>query len=119
VRDYPGNYTQYRDWRDRNDEIERQKKLSEKSSVSVAPTDKNRNNSDIKPRRLTYKEQKELESLESEIENLEAEKNDLETRLASGNCVVSDIETYAKRLAVISSQVEEMTLRWMELSEIG
>lgn len=119
VRDYPGNYTQYRDWRDMNDEIERQKKLSEKSSVSVAPTDKNRNNSDIKPRRLTYKEQKELESLESEIENLEAEKNDLETRLASGNCVVSDIETYAKRLAVISSQVEEMTLRWMELSEIG
>ena len=45
--------------------------------------------------------------------------SDLETRLASGNCVVSDIETYAKRLSVISSQVEEMTLRWMELSEIG
>ena len=50
---------------------------------------------------------------------METEKNDLEAKLASGNCLVADIEIFAKRLAVISSKVEEMTLRWIELSEIG
>jgi ATP-binding cassette subfamily F protein uup len=113
VRDYPGNYTQYRDWREDNEVDERQKKKVVKNEKKSEPIP-----SKERPRKLTYKEQKELESLESDIERLESEKAQLESDLSSGNFSGVEIEQMAIRFAQLGSMVDEKTLRWMELSEL-
>jgi len=119
IRDYPGNYTQYRDWCDEKEDIERQKKLvakNENRNAGQAPSATLKNE---RPRKLTYKEQKEFEGLEKEIENLEKEKSDIEAILGSGNLSGVEIEQHSIRFSELSNQIEEKTNRWMELSEIG
>ena len=119
VKDFPGNYSQYRDFRDVQEDEERQKKLTarndNKSSAPVqAVSAKNE-----KPRKLSYKEQKEFENLEKEIEALENEKSIVESALSSGNCTGPEIEKYSIRFSEINALIDEKTFRWMELSEIG
>lgn len=118
IRDYPGNYSQYRDWKDNMDEAERQKKQKEKAETGnsfTGPADSKNND---RPRKLSYKEQKELETLEKEIEALEAEKYSIETSLSSGVCTGPEIEKHAIRLSQISGSIDDKTLRWLELSEV-
>lgn len=118
VKDFPGNYTQYR---------ESQKLLQKsaeatnaKSSSASTLTD---NASNAKPRltekkrRLTFKERKEFEQLELDIENLEKEKSDIETALSSGTISVDEITAMSKRLPVLNEELDEKSMRWLELSE--
>ncbi|MBR4160605.1 MAG: ABC-F family ATP-binding cassette domain-containing protein [Bacteroidaceae bacterium] len=118
VKDFPGNYTQYR---------ESQKLLQKsaeatnaKSSSASTLTD---NASNAKPRltekkrRLTFKERKEFEQLELDIENLEIEKSDIETALSSGTISVDEITAMSKRLPLLNEELDEKSMRWLELSE--
>jgi ABC transport system ATP-binding/permease protein len=112
VKDYPGNYTQYRDWREQKDDEEKQQKKTVKA-VTEPVVVKDR------PRKLSYKEQKEYEALEQEIEALEQEKAQVETQLSSGTLTGPEIEKLSVRFSEIGVQIDEKTFRWMELSELA
>ena len=70
-------------------------------------------------RRLSYKEKRELEALETTIANLEAEKADLESALCSGTLSVSELTEKSKRLPLLQDELDAAEMRWLELSEIG
>ena len=112
VKDYPGNYTQYRDWREQKDDEEKQQKKTVKA-VAEPVVVKDR------PRKLSYKEQKEYEALEFEIEKLEKEKAEVEAQLSSGTRTGPEIEKLSVRFSEIGVQIDEKTFRWMELSELA
>jgi len=119
IRDYPGNYTQYRDWSDEKEDDERQKKLIAKNEIKNAGQAQTSTSRNERPRKLSYKEQKEFEGLEKEIEDLEKEKSAIEALLGSGNMTGVEIEQHSIRFSELSNLIEEKTFRWMELSEIG
>jgi len=119
IRDYPGNYTQYRDWCDEKEDNERQKKLIAKNEIKNAGLVQSSTSKNERPRKLTYKEQKEFEGLEKEIEKLEKEKSAIEVLLSTGDLSGVEIEQHSIRFSELSNLIEEKTFRWMELSEIG
>ena len=69
-------------------------------------------------RKLTYKEKRELEQLEKDIEALEAEKKQIEEALCGGSTSVEEITVMSKRLPVLNEELDEKSMRWLELSEI-
>ena len=113
IKDFPGNYTDYREWRELEEEEQReQAKLQEKKTAPKPVEEKE------KPRKLSYKEKKELEALEVEIPQLEEEKADIETQLSSGTLSGDEITALSKRYEELSNLIDEKTMRWLELSEI-
>lgn len=115
IKDFPGNYSLYREW----SEIQEDK--TNKAKV-VKKTEKQRDNSTVnkeKPRKLTYKEQRELEQLEVEIELLEKEKRELEISLSSGTLQGDELFEKSTRIGTVNEEIENKTLRWMELSDVG
>ena len=117
IKDFPGNYSQYREWDDcRIDKERREKELTAKGDTFPCPNQKVRLN---QKRRLSYKEQKELESLSVEIDRLEQEKKVLEDELCSGTLSVDKITAVSKRLPVLSQELDEKSMRWLELTEIA
>jgi len=116
IKDFPGNYTQYREWEDCREASERDNK--EKKS---APED-NRSNKKVRltsKRRLTYNEQRELETLTEEIEQMEKEKRRMEDALCNGTLPVDEMTEICKALPLLSQGLDEKTMRWMELMEIA
>lgn len=109
VRDFPGNYTQYREW-----VSTQSKEISRKNNTE--PPKKNYHN-DTR-RRKTYKEKLEFLQLEREIVALEAEKKALEEALCSGTLSVVQLTEKSKRLPLLQEELDEKSLRWLELSEI-
>ena len=114
IKDFPGNYTDYREWRELEEEEQREqaKQQEKKSAPKPAVEEKE------KPRKLSYKEKKELEALEIEIPQLEEEKADIETQLSSGTLSGEEITTLSKRYEELSNLIDEKTMRWLELEEI-
>lgn len=117
IKDYPGNYSQFREWDEAR--IAEMRKTSEKTDNTsvVQNTSKKVRLNDR--RRLSYKEERELESLMPAIEALEQEKKTIEDALCSGILNVDEITEYSRRLPQLESEIEEKTMRWMELSEIA
>lgn len=138
VRDFPGNYTQFRAWRDARESEERKRKdelkaenrakgaasgnarstggaSSASGSTSVSASSASGSFNSNAPRKLSYKEQKELEALEAAIEALEAEKAAIETALSSGSCTGAEIEQHAKRLSLLGAELDEKSDRWLDL----
>lgn len=115
IRDFPGNYTQYRDWKEFKEEEEKkiekekQKQLDDKKDSRVRLNDK---------RKMSYNEKREYENLEGEIEKLEEEKSLLEADLCSGTLSVEELTEKSKRLPEIADLIDEKSMRWLELSEI-
>ena len=119
IKDFPGNYTQFREAEDRAEkEKEKEVKTSSQATVSAAPAKAKPNFSEQK-RRLSYKERLEYERLEKDIEALEAEKKQIEEALSSGTLSVADITTMSKRLPVLTDELDEKSLRWLELDEVA
>ena len=114
IRDFPGNYTQYRAWRDARDRSRRE----EQKQAQKPTKETERRRPEDQKRRLSYKERRELETLEQEIERMEQEKKQLEQELCSGTLTVVELTEKSKRLPVLSQEIEEKTMRWMELSEV-
>lgn len=121
VRDYPGNYTQYREWKEEKMRFEReqqnqQKKDTAKNIQGNAKTEKPRSEH---KRKLTYKERMELQTVEADIARLEEEKTQLEEALCSGALCVDELTEKSIRLPQLNAELDEKMMRWMELSEIG
>jgi len=72
-----------------------------------------------KKRKLTFKERQEFEQLEKDIEALEQEKTDIESALSSGTVSVEDITAMSKRLPLLNDELDEKSMRWLELSEFA
>ena len=110
VQDFPGNYTQYRQW----------SQLSSQAESKAAPVEKKekpayRNET---KRKLTYKEKTEFEQLGKDIAALESEQAEIEAQLSSGTLSVAEITEKSKRLPVLKDELDEKSMRWLELSEI-
>jgi ABC transport system ATP-binding/permease protein len=111
VKDFPGNYTQYKAW---SDEQKRKEQLHKRKTVRSAEPDKALA---IPTNKLTFKEKRELETLEKEIAMLETEKTIIEAELQSGNLNADELLKSSERWAAILPEIEMMTERWMELSD--
>ena len=111
IRDFPGNYSDYREWK--RTKAEHDKKLVAKPKEEPV----RRVRSDEK-RRMTFKERKEFEALEVEIAALEEEKKVIEEALCSGTLGVDELVEKSKRLPVLNEELDEKSMRWLELSEI-
>ena len=113
IKDFPGNYTDYREWRELEEEEQREQAKQQEKKSAPKPVEEKE-----KPRKLSYKEKKELEALEVEIPQLEEEKADIETQLSSGTLSGDEITALSKRYEELSNLIDEKTMRWLELSEI-
>jgi len=111
VQDFPGNYTQYRQWQS----------MQPKTLSSTVDRGSDRPKKDYHNdtrRRLTYKERLEMQQLEKDIAALEAEQRQLEDALCSGTLSVDALTEKSKRLPVLKDELDEKSMRWLELSEI-
>ncbi len=113
VKDFPGNYTQYREW----------EKMEE--GRSNQDIQNSQNNKPAKSayrhddrRRLSFKEKREMEQLERDIAALETEQKKIEAALCGGITSVDEITTLSKRLPVLKDELDEKSMRWLELSEV-
>lgn len=109
IQDFPGNYTQYRQW----EESKKSEKKEEKKTV--AQPSKNYHN-DTR-RRLSYKEKREFEQLEKDIAALEEEQKKIEDALCGSTISVEKITEMSKRLPILKEELDEKSMRWLELSE--
>ena len=117
IKDFPGNYTQYRGWSKEPSQLGRSAQASGASTTSMTSTTSNASQTSTK-RKLTYKEKRELEQLEKDIEALEAEQKALEEALCSGTLSVEELTEKSKRLPLLKDELDEKSMRWLELSEI-
>ena len=117
IDDFPGNYTQYREFAAENEERERAERQAapKPAPAKAEPARAERNAS--RPRRLSYKERQELDALELEMSALEDEKKQIEAALCSGLLSVQELTEKSIRLPQIDQRLDEAMERWMELSE--
>ncbi|NDV47365.1 ABC transporter ATP-binding protein [Paludibacter sp. 221] len=116
LKDFPGNYTDYREWSELQEEQEREEKKNLQPKTSV--TQSQPAHKADKPRKMSFKEKQEFEALEKEIPQLEAEKAEIEKQLSSGVLDNESIISASQRFAELADLIDEKTMRWLELSEI-
>ena len=117
IDDFPGNYTQYREFAAENEERERaERQAAPKPAPAKAEPARAERNAN-RPRRLSYKERQELDALEQEMAALEDEKKQIESALCSGLLSVEELTEKSIRLPQIDQRLDEAMERWMELSE--
>jgi ATP-binding cassette subfamily F protein uup len=117
LKDFPGNYTDYREWNDLMEEQERENEKQLKQNSFSGLSQKNETYEKNRPKKLTYKEQKELETLEKEIPILENEKREIEIRLGSGEPNSEEMVQLSHRFSELMQLIDEKSLRWLELME--
>lgn len=115
VKDFPGNYTQYREWEKMESSSSSRPSTPSNTSSPSSPSKSYRHDD---RRRLSYKEKRELEQLEREITALEEEQRLLEEQLCSGTLSVEELTEKSKRLPLLKEELDEKGMRWLELSEI-
>ena len=124
IQDFPGNYTQYREWSRLQTKEEEASAKGKSAANAPAKTENNaagtakRDASFENKRKMTYKEKREYEQLAKEIEALEAEQKQLEEALCSGTLSVDELTEKSKRLPLIKGELDEKEMRWLELAEI-
>ena len=112
IQDFPGNYTQYREWsalkpkepKEKNQPLE--KKDRKVQDVSVR-------------KKMTFKEKREFEQLEKDIAALEKEQKIIEEELCSGKLTIGELTEKSRRLPVLKDELDEKSMRWLELSELA
>lgn len=114
IQDFPGNYTQYREWSRLKTEEENKNKVTKDSSTIKK---KNDYHNDTR-RRMSFKEKYEFQQLSKEIELLEQEQKNIEEALCSGELSVDELTEKSKRLPKLKDELDEKSLRWLELSEL-
>ena len=117
IQDFPGNYTQFRDFQKMKSKEEEQQKPTKNSSPTANEPKKDyRNNT---KRKMSFKEKREYEQLYDKIAQLEEEKQQLEEELCSGNLSVDELTEKSKRLPILKDELDELELRWLELAELA
>ena len=112
IQDFPGNYTQYREW-----SALKPKELKEKNQPLEK---KDRKVQDVSVRKkMTFKEKREFEQLEKDIAALEKEQKIIEEELCSGKLTIGELTEKSKRLPVLKNELDEKSMRWLELSELA
>ena len=111
IKDFPGNYTQYREWAT----MEQAKDAKAPVSAAVPPKSSYRHDD---RRRLSYKEKREMEQLEKDIAALESEQKQIEEALCGGTTSVEEITAMSKRLPQLKAELDEKSMRWLELAEV-
>ena len=121
IKDFPGNYTDYRQWKELKDEEERELAELEKKSNQhkQATTQQPKNNNTEGKRKLSFNEKREYEQLTKDIESLEKEKAELETALASGSLSNDELVQKSQRFQEVTDLLDEKELRWLELDELN
>lgn len=110
IKDFPGNYSEYRQWADERRKLEAENREEKKNDNKSKPRQD-------KPRKLTFKERKELEQLTADIDSLTAEKKSLDELFASGE-TLDNVAELSRRYDELTAELDEKELRWLELSEI-
>ena len=124
IQDFPGNYTQYRDWSrlQEKDEAEKAAAAAKTASNNAAVNDgagtAKRDANFENKRKMSYKEKREYEQLTQEIDKLTAEQKKLEEALCSGTLSVDELTEKSKRLPEIKDELDEKEMRWLELAEM-
>lgn len=112
IQDFPGNYTQYREW-----SVLKPKEPKEKNQPLEK---KDRKVQDVSVRKkMTFKEKREFEQLEKDIAALEKEQKIIEEELCSGKLTIGELTEKSKRLPVLKDELDEKSMRWLELSELA
>ena len=120
LKDFPGNYTDFREWNELIEEQEREEKKAAKAELQSAKVEAAKPEPVVKEKtkKLSFKEKQEFEALEKEIPPLEAEKADIENQLASGSLSSDEIIKASQRFGELGDIIDEKTMRWLELSEM-
>lgn len=116
VKDFPGNYTQYRDFQKMKSKEETQQTPIRKSNAAEENTKKDYHNNT--KRKMSFKEKREYEQLTERINQLEEEKNNIEGLLCSGTLSIEELTEKSKRLPLLKEELDELEFRWLELSEL-
>lgn len=120
IKDFPGNYTQFREYqllRESEQTSSPSSSQPKRSAADAEPSSSSLRNQNRRPR-LTFKQRQEMAALESDIESLESEKRRIEADLCGGSLSVDEITACAKRLPALTAELDEKSMRWLELSEI-
>ena len=115
IQDFPGNYTQYRDYQKMKSKEENLQKPIKKPTNNEPKS----NNSHNEKHKMTFKEKREYEQLTEKISVLEEERKQLEEELCSGKLSVDELTEKSKRLPLLKDELDELELRWLELSELA
>ena len=116
IQDFPGNYTQYRDYQKMKSKEDNQTKPV--TNTKQVNTEAKTNSSINGKRKMTFKEKREYEQISEKINQLETEQKQLEEELCSGNLSVEELTEKSKRLPILKDEIDELELRWLELSEL-
>ncbi|MBR6248671.1 MAG: ABC-F family ATP-binding cassette domain-containing protein [Muribaculaceae bacterium] len=111
IKDFPGNYSEYRAWKDYHD-----RQAAEQARAQAKPQEKKNYNTRDRSNRLTFKERQELEQLNQRLEQLNQEKADLDALFASGQ-TIDDVAAKAARYEAVKQEIDTAEMRWLELSE--
>ena len=114
IKDFPGNYTQFREWQ----KLQSENEQTAKPAVTEENKDRSRTRNQEK-KKLSFKEKQEYERLEKEISQLEAEQQEIEQKLCSGELPIYKITEYSIRLPILKDELDEKSMRWLELSEMA
>lgn len=116
IRDFPGNYTDFREWEKENQQDDRKPKAEEPKAEVTQPK---MENPDASPKvKASYKQKQEFKKLNETIAKLEAEKSSLTEKIASGTSDMNELMSWSNRLQAIDNELEESELTWLELSEL-
>ncbi len=123
VKDFVGSYSEYREYikeyeaEQRSQARAQEKAEKEKAAKEAAKTGACQAEAPAKKKKLTYKEQKELEQIEKDLEALALEKEELESQLGSGDLPFDRLQAASERIGVIMAQTDEKEMRWLELTD--
>lgn len=115
IKDFPGNYTDYREWRDE----ERAAAARNAAAQAAKNSPVKQNYRSDEKRKLTFKEKREYETLEAEIMELETEKSAIEQEMSSGTLATDVLLEKSRRIQQVIELIDEKTLRWLELDELA
>lgn len=115
IKDFPGNYTDYREWRDE----ERAAAARNAAAQAAKNSPVKQNYRSDEKRKLTFKEKREYETLEAEIMELETEKSTIEQEMSSGTLATDVLLEKSRRIQQVIELIDEKTLRWLELDELA
>ncbi|MEI6948719.1 ABC-F family ATP-binding cassette domain-containing protein [Paraflavisolibacter sp. H34] len=116
IRDFPGNYSQYREWQKLQEAKEAEEKKPAPPAATAAATTAAPGGAPAK-KKLSFKEQREFQNLEKELADLEKERQDIYAKLAEATLPYEELQKLTERVGIIAASIDEKELRWLELSE--